>query len=50
MRKRIPGGVEFVYDNYNGLVLGYGPTERELVRLKISGWRSQGRARRQPES
>ncbi len=28
MRKRIPGGVEFVYDNYNALVFGYGPTER----------------------
>ncbi|MEP7324989.1 MAG: DUF1801 domain-containing protein [Gemmatimonadota bacterium] len=24
----MPGGIEFVYDNYNGLVLGYGPTER----------------------
>ena len=28
MRKRIPGGVEFVYDNYNALVFGFGPTER----------------------
>ena len=28
MRKRIPGGVEFVYDNYNALVFGYGPTDR----------------------
>lgn len=28
VRKLVPGGVEFVYDNYNGLVLGYGPTER----------------------
>lgn len=28
VRKQIPGGIEFVYDNYNGLVLGYGPTER----------------------
>ena len=28
MRKRIPGGIEFVYDNYNALVFGYGPTER----------------------
>ncbi len=28
MRKEVPGGVEFVYDNYNALVFGYGPTER----------------------
>jgi hypothetical protein len=28
MRKQIPGGVEFVYDNYNALVFGFGPTER----------------------
>jgi hypothetical protein len=28
MRNEIPGGVEFVYDNYNALVFGYGPSER----------------------
>jgi len=28
MRKRVPGGVEFVYDNYNALVFGYGPNDR----------------------
>lgn len=28
MRKELPGGVEFVYDNYNALVFGYGPSER----------------------
>jgi hypothetical protein len=28
LRARVPGGVEFVYDNYNFLVIGYGPTER----------------------
>src|SRR5947199_6490630 len=28
MRKMVPGGIEFVYDNYNALVFGYGPTER----------------------
>ena len=28
MRKRLPGAVEMVYDNYNGLVIGFGPTER----------------------
>jgi hypothetical protein len=28
MRARLPGAIEFVYDNYNALVIGYGPTER----------------------
>ena len=28
LRKQIPGGTEFVYDNYNALVFGYGPTGR----------------------
>ncbi|MEA2707361.1 MAG: hypothetical protein QOH22_2149 [Gemmatimonadaceae bacterium] len=28
MRKEIPGGVELIYDNYNALVFGYGPSER----------------------
>lgn len=28
MRDRIPGGTEFVYDNYNALVFGFGPTDR----------------------
>jgi hypothetical protein len=28
MRERIPGGTEFVYDNYNALVFGFGPTDR----------------------
>ena len=28
LRKMIPGGIEFVYDNYNALVFGYGPSER----------------------
>src|SRR5881394_966767 len=28
MRQVIPGGVEFVYDNYNALVFGYGPSDR----------------------
>src|SRR3982751_4563067 len=25
LSKMVPGGVEFVYDNYNALVFGYGP-------------------------
>ena len=28
MRKYVPGAVEIVYDNYNALVLGFGPSER----------------------
>jgi hypothetical protein len=28
MRERLPGAVELVYDNYNALVIGFGPNER----------------------
>src|SRR5881628_2818626 len=28
MRARLPGAVQMVYDNYNALVIGFGPTER----------------------
>jgi hypothetical protein len=28
LQNMIPGGIEFVYDNYNALVFGYGPSER----------------------
>jgi hypothetical protein len=28
MRKLMPGAIEMVYDNYNWLVIGFGPTER----------------------
>ena len=28
MRHRLPGAVELVYDNYNALAIGFGPTER----------------------
>lgn len=28
MQGIVPGGFEFVYDNYNALVFGYGPTDR----------------------
>jgi hypothetical protein len=28
MRKYLPGAVELIYDNYNALVMGFGPTER----------------------
>lgn len=28
MRQLVPGAVQMVYDNWNGLVVGFGPTER----------------------
>ena len=28
LRERLPGAVEFVYDNYYALAIGFGPTER----------------------
>jgi hypothetical protein len=28
MRSRLPGAVQLVYDNYNALVIGFGPSER----------------------
>ncbi len=28
MRKRLPGATEMVYDNYNALVIGFGPSAR----------------------
>jgi hypothetical protein len=28
MRARLPGSIELVYDNYNALAIGFGPTER----------------------
>jgi len=28
LRARLPGAVQLVYDNYNGLVIGFGPSER----------------------
>jgi hypothetical protein len=28
LRKRLPGAIEMVYDNYNALVVGFSPTER----------------------
>ncbi|MGH7469475.1 MAG: hypothetical protein ACRENP_16105 [Longimicrobiales bacterium] len=28
MRACLPGAIELVYDNYNGLVIGFGPNER----------------------
>jgi hypothetical protein len=28
MRQRLPGAVQLVYDNYNALAIGFGPTQR----------------------
>ena len=28
LRKRLPAAIELVYDNYNALAIGFGPTER----------------------
>lgn len=28
MRRRLPGAVELIYDNYNALAVGWGPSER----------------------
>ena len=28
MRQRLPGAIEFIYDNYYALVVGFGPSER----------------------
>ena len=28
MRRRLPGAIELVYDNYNALAIGFGPSER----------------------
>jgi hypothetical protein len=28
LRKLLPGAIELVYDNYNALVIGFGPSER----------------------
>ena len=28
LRKQVPGAIEMVYDNYNALVIGFGPNER----------------------
>jgi hypothetical protein len=28
LRKRLPGAIELVYDNYNALAIGFGPSEK----------------------
>jgi hypothetical protein len=39
MRRRLPGAVELVYDNYNALAIGYGSSDRlEDVVFSIAGF------------
>ena len=39
LRARLPGAVELVYDNYNALAIGFGPTERTSdAILSIALW------------
>ena len=33
LRKRLPGAVEIVYDNYNALVIGFGPNDKPSVAI-----------------
>jgi hypothetical protein len=33
MRERLPGAVAMVYDNYNGLVIGFGPNDRPSLAI-----------------
>jgi hypothetical protein len=33
MRKRLPGAIEMVYDNYNALVIGFGPNDRASLAI-----------------
>ena len=32
MRKRLPTALELVYDNYNALAIGFGPSEKSHLR------------------
>jgi hypothetical protein len=36
LRARLPGAVEMVYDNYNALVIGFGPTSGHRMRWSRS--------------
>ncbi|HET6970717.1 MAG TPA: hypothetical protein VFH92_06315 [Phenylobacterium sp.] len=39
MRTLLPGAIELVYDNYNALAIGYGPTERQKTFIcSIAGY------------
>ena len=33
LRKRLPGAVEIVYDNYNALAIGFGPNEKASLAI-----------------
>jgi hypothetical protein len=30
LRKRLPGAIELVYDNYNALAIGFGPSDKAI--------------------
>jgi hypothetical protein len=40
LRKRLPHAVEMVYDNYNALVCGFGPSERRRRSSRLRSTRS----------
>jgi hypothetical protein len=46
MRKRLPGAVELVYDNYNALAIAFGPTERASDAILIKSVSAKQRPRR----
>ena len=33
LRQRLPGAIEMVYDNYNGLVIGFGPSDKPSLAI-----------------
>jgi hypothetical protein len=33
MRKRLPGAIEIVYDNYNALAIGFGPNQKASLAI-----------------
>ena len=40
-RKQAPGGIEFVYDNYNALVIGYGTRRPGFFQAQPPGYRKK---------
>ena len=45
IRRRVPGALELVYDNYDALVIGFGPTERASDAILSIARPSASRAR-----
>ena len=46
LRRQVPGAVELVYDNYQFLVVGFGPSERASEALQPSAADRSGPANR----